>query len=56
MSLKKQIKSIIDQGIARTNREREIFDQDFSRISKQIADGKSEMKERAKKRRLIQNK
>lgn len=55
MSLKKQIKGIISQGIAQTNRQREIFDQDFSRISKQVADGKNDMKERAKKRKLIQN-
>ncbi|QHZ50939.1 hypothetical protein [Paenibacillus larvae] len=56
MSLKKELKRFIRDGISKTFKQEKAFDEEFSEVSDRIAAGRKQMEEASKNRRLIQNK
>jgi hypothetical protein len=53
---KKKIDSVISKGIKQTIKEKNEFNQNYSRVSGRIAAGKNQMNDRAQRRDLIRNK
>ncbi|QOT12944.1 hypothetical protein JNUCC32_13355 [Paenibacillus sp. JNUCC32] len=53
--MRKHIKTFIDQGIIRTNKEKELFDKEFKMVSDRIALEKENMRKKSKERSLIRN-